>query len=64
MFNKMSTFDNEGETIQVGRQNFGNGTVPAKSGDNIIDCPMYISEDGDIFFEFENKHIYFSDLKC
>ena len=48
-----------GKTIIVGEQNFENNTILVKEENgNIISCPMFIDELGDIYFRYDNVKIW------
>lgn len=48
-----------GKTIIVGEQNFENNTILVKEeNENIISCPMFIDELGDIYFRYDNVKIW------
>ena len=48
-----------GKTIIVGEQNFENNTILVKEENgNIISCPMFIDELGDIYFRYDNVEIW------
>lgn len=62
MFIRMWKHKVNEKEIEVGRQNFTTNTVPVKEGNNTIDCPMYMDEDNDIYFKYEDNVIYFRNL--
>ena len=48
-----------GKTIIVGEHNFENNTILVKEENgNIISCPMFIDELGDIYFRYDNVEIW------
>ena len=48
-----------GKTITVGEQNFETSTIMIKEENgNIISCPMFIDEHGDIYFVYDNTEVF------
>ena len=47
------------KTITVGEQDFDDNTILIKEEDgNLISCPMFIDDQGDIYFLYDNTEIY------
>lgn len=48
-----------GKIITIGQQDFENSTIEImEENGKIIDCPMGIDRDGDIFFLYEDVAVY------
>ena len=51
--------DHNGKIITVGEQNFETSTIMIKEENgNIISCPMFIDEHGDIYFVYDNTEVF------
>lgn len=66
MFKSMGKYRIKNVELLISIQNFQDGCVPVKVGEQIIDCPMGIVEEGleegEIYFVYEDEIVYFSDL--
>lgn len=48
-----------GKIITVGQQDFDDNTILVREESrNIISCPMFIDEEGDIYFIYDNVKVY------
>lgn len=63
MFKVMGTYDVGITKLYVGEQDFVKGTVQVKTGNKINEHIIYIDENGDIYFEYQGRQIYFRHLK-
>ena len=51
-----------GKNIIVGQQDFDNNTIMVKEeSGNIIECPMDIDDDCDLYFRYDNMGVYISE---
>ncbi|WP_339304490.1 hypothetical protein NST33_18325 [Paenibacillus sp. FSL L8-0435] len=51
-----------GKVIEVGKQNFADGSVTVRDGDKKVKCRLW-QDDGEINFMYEGEEVYFKDLK-
>ena len=49
--------------LDVGKQNFNDGTVSVKVDGKVKNLPMFQDEDGDYGFYYGNEEVYFTHLK-
>jgi hypothetical protein len=49
--------------LDVGKQNFEDGTVSVTVNDKVENFPMFQDEDGDYGFYYGTEEIYFTHLK-